>query len=90
MLLEDIKRQSEKLTGIARPTEHQAQVLVRERKANAYLFRDDGITPNNPKYPLIHYRGVVRLDEAFDPAAIFEVLFDNHGWRDGWRYPTPS
>jgi uncharacterized protein YjlB len=85
MLLEDIKRQTERLTGIARPSAHRAQSLVRERKANAFRFRDDGITPNHPAWPLIHYRGVVKLDEAFDPAAIFEVLFDSHGWRDGWR-----
>lgn len=85
MLLEDIKRQAESLTGIARPSAHQAQALVRERKANAHHFKDDGLTPNNPHFPLIHYRGVVKLDEAFDPAAIFEVLFDSHGWRDGWR-----
>ena len=85
MLLEDIKRQTESLTGIARPGARQAQSMVRERKANTHQFRDDGLTPNNPTFPLIHYRGAVRLDEAFDPAAIFEVLFDSHGWRDGWR-----
>lgn len=85
MLLEDIKRQTEALTGIARPTARQAQSLVRERKANAHLFQDDGLTPNNPAFPLIHYHGVVKLDGDFDPAAIFEVLFDSHGWRDGWR-----
>ena len=85
MLLEDIKRQAESLTGIARPSAHQAQALVRERKANLHHFKDDGLTPNNPEFPLIHYRSAVKLDEAFDPAAIFEVLFDSHGWRDGWR-----
>jgi uncharacterized protein YjlB len=85
MLLEDIKRQTEKLTGMAQPSEQQAQNLVRQRKANAFRFHDDGVTPNHPQWPMIHYRGVVRLDEAFDPAAIFESLFDSHGWRDGWR-----
>jgi uncharacterized protein YjlB len=85
MLLEDIKRQTERLTGIARPSAHQAQALVRERKANTYIFHDDGVTPNHPGWPLIQYRGAVRLDDDFDPAAIFEVLFDSHGWRDGWR-----
>lgn len=85
MLLEDIKRRTEALTGIARPTPRQAQALVRDRKAHAHAFADDGLTPNNPNFPLIHYRGVVKLDESLDPAAIFEVLFDSHGWRDGWR-----
>ncbi len=85
MLLEDIKRQTEAMTGIARPDPGQAQALVTKRKANAYRFGDDGLTPNHPQWPLIHYRGAVKLDPAFDPAAIFEVLFDRHGWRDGWR-----
>jgi uncharacterized protein YjlB len=85
MLLEDIKRVSERLTGIARPSASQAQSLVRARKANVYCFRDDGLTPNHPAWPLIHYRSAIRLDDAFDPAAIFEVLFDSHGWRNGWR-----
>jgi uncharacterized protein YjlB len=85
MLIEDIKRRAEALTGIARPSKRQARALVNDRKANAYRFEDDGRTPNHPAWPLIHYRGVVTLDEAFDPAAIFEVLFDGHGWQDGWR-----
>lgn len=85
MLLENIKRTAERLTGLARPSAATAQHLVRERKANGFHFSDDGLTPNHPRWPLIHYRGVVKLDERFDPAAIFEVLFDTHGWRDGWR-----
>ena len=31
------------------------------------------------------YRSPVRLDPAFDPAALFESLFAAHGWPDGWR-----
>jgi uncharacterized protein YjlB len=85
MLLEDIKRQFEAVTGLARPSPREAQALVRTRKANAYRFADDGLTPNHPRWPLIHYRGVTTLDGCFDPAAIFEILFDAHGWRDGWR-----
>ena len=85
MLLEDIKRTAERLTGLARPSTATAQHFVRKRKAHGFYFSDDGLTPNHPRWPLIHYRGVVKLDERFDPAAVFEVLFDSHGWRDGWR-----
>jgi len=85
MLLEDIKRRAEALTGIARPGKSQLRALVHERKANIHRFADDGLTPNHPAWPLIHYRGAVTLDAAFDPAAILEMLFDGHGWRDGWR-----
>jgi uncharacterized protein YjlB len=85
MLLEDLKRTVESITGVARPSVRQVTKLVRDRKANAYRFDDDGLTPNNPQYPLIHYRGAISLDANFDPAALFEVLFDRHGWQDGWR-----
>jgi uncharacterized protein YjlB len=85
MLPEDLKRAGERLTGLARPTPGEARALVRARKANAYRFRDDGLTPNNPNWPVLHYRGVLALENAPDPAAVFEVLFAAHGWKDGWR-----
>lgn len=85
MLLEDIKKTGERLTGMARPTAKQAQTRVRARKANAWQFADDGLVPNHPAWPAIHYRGAVGLVGASDPAAIFEVLFQAHGWKDGWR-----
>ena len=82
-LLEDIKKGAEIATGIGRPD--WADVLTRPRKPNAYRFRDDGETPNNPRFPLIHYRSAVVLDAGYDPAAMFEVLFGYYGWRDQWR-----
>jgi uncharacterized protein YjlB len=85
MLMEDIKKHVETLTGLARPSKNQVKALVNDRKANTHYFADDGLTPNHPAWPLIHYRGAVKFDSAFDPASIFEVLFDAHGWRDGWR-----
>jgi uncharacterized protein YjlB len=48
------------------------------------LFADDGETPNNPRLPLLLYRGAVVLDGP-DPAANFESLFRSHGWAHGWR-----
>lgn len=85
MLMEDLKKAGERLTGLARPTPRQAKALVRRRKANTFHFRDDGLVPNNPRWPVLHYSGAVALDDDFDPAAIFEVLFAAHGWKDGWR-----
>jgi uncharacterized protein YjlB len=85
MLWQDIKAAGERLTGLARPEPREAKALVRTRKANAWRFRDDGLTPNHPAWPVLHYRGAVALAEAFDPAAIFEVLFASHGWKNGWR-----
>jgi uncharacterized protein YjlB len=49
-----------------------------------FRFEDDGETPNNPKLPLVLYRGAVDVKGA-DPAAAFEKAFGAHGWGDGWR-----
>ncbi len=85
MLLEDAKRAAGRLTGLGRPTPKAARALVRDRKPGAWRFRDDGLVPNHPAWPALHYRGAVALDAPHDPAAIFEVLFESHGWKDGWR-----
>ena len=50
-----------------------------------FHFEDDGETPNNPKLPLVLYRGALDVKAAGDPAAAFEQAFAAHGWGDGWR-----
>jgi uncharacterized protein YjlB len=85
MLLEDIKKTAESLTGLGRPAARQAKARVRQRKANAWRFADDGLVPNHPAWPAIQYRGAVDLKDASDPAAVFEVLFAAHGWKEAWR-----
>src|SRR3569832_652948 len=82
-LLEDLKKGAEIVTGIKRPD--WVAVVTPRRKANNYRFRDDGETPNNPHFPLIHYRSAVVLDPDYDPAAMFEVLFKHYGWVGQWR-----
>jgi uncharacterized protein YjlB len=84
-IVEELKRIVEKVTGVGRPVQSKAARLVRPRKAEPFRFRDDGKTPNNPRLPLVVYRDAVRLDRAYDPAAIFEVTFASHGWKDSWR-----
>ena len=85
--LEDLKKLAETVTGWARPTSEDLAGLVRERKPIKLRFKDDGIIPNHPQWPLILFRGALRLPREFDPAAIFEELFKSHGggksWRDG-------
>jgi uncharacterized protein YjlB len=83
MLLENIKRLAEKAAG-GRPAD-VPRALVRERKPQTYLFRDDGVIPNHPRWPLIIYQGAVRLPQQIDPAAVFEELFGSHGWGGSWR-----
>src|SRR4029079_13910264 len=82
-LLEDVKRITEKATGWKRP--HDPQALLRERQPQTYHFKDDGLIPNHPKWPLIIYKSVVRLPENLDSAAVFEELFESNGWGDSWR-----
>jgi uncharacterized protein YjlB len=50
----------------------------------AFLFKDDGETPNNPRLPLILYRDAVDVSDR-DPAAAFEAIFARNGWGWGWR-----
>jgi uncharacterized protein YjlB len=83
-LFENIRKVIETATGYYRPGK-AAAALVQKRKANTYKFRDDGNTPNNPRFALVHYRSAVRLDLRYDSAAIFEDLFSLNGWKDSWR-----
>lgn len=83
--IEDVKKLAETITGWARPSLKDLAGLVRERKPRALRFKDDGVIPNHPEWPLIVFRGAVRLPPAFDPAAVFEDLFKSHGWASSWR-----
>jgi uncharacterized protein YjlB len=84
-LLEGLKETVEKMTGLARPSHRDLDAAVRSRRPNLFHFRDDGVIPNNPALPLVLYRSPVRLAHAFDPAAVFEELFERNGWGDSWR-----
>ena len=66
-VVEELKRIVEKLTGIGRPARDKLERLVRLRKPELFRFRDDGETPNNPRLPLVVYRGAVRLDRGTIP-----------------------
>jgi uncharacterized protein YjlB len=80
-LLEGLKSAAEKISGIGRPE----KVNPVKRKPLLVKLADDGQTPNNPHFPLLIYRSPVRLDPDLDPAAIFEKLFADHGWKKSWR-----
>jgi uncharacterized protein YjlB len=83
-VVEDLKRLVEKLTGLGRPRRRALARLAQPRMPQLFRFRDDGETPNS-RLPLVVYRGALKLDEAFDPAAVFEETFARHGWRQSWR-----
>jgi uncharacterized protein YjlB len=70
----------------SRPDGKALRASIRPRKPIALLFDDDGIVPNNPRLPLIIYRGAVDLSEkAFEPGAIIDALFESNGWGRSWR-----
>jgi hypothetical protein len=85
ILLETIKRVAEKATGWRRPNKPRG--LVRERKPQTFRFKDDGLIPNHPRWPLIIYRGAVQLTPGLDPArSLKSCLITTAGdrsWRDG-------
>lgn len=84
-ILEDLKAYAERATGLRRPGKRKASDLTRARKPRAIRFKDDGLVPNHPRWPLIIYRGAVHLDDHHDPAAVIEDLFEGNGWGDTWR-----
>jgi uncharacterized protein YjlB len=46
-------------------------------------FADDGIVPNNPRLPLVLYRGALGVEG--DLAARCEAMFEANGWPHPWR-----
>ena len=82
---EATKSKLEQITGVARLSARQVKKHIRKRKPLAVFFDDNGYVPNNPKFPFLHYRNVVSLTEAVDPAAVFESLFKTNGWIGAWR-----
>jgi uncharacterized protein YjlB len=63
--------------------EIQLAELVNPPDALAYQLKDDGLIPNSP-FPLLVYRGAVKL-RPHDPASVFEELFRANHWSGTWR-----
>jgi uncharacterized protein YjlB len=82
---ESLRKTLGKITGVRTPGTRAARESTRLCRARTIMFKDDGSIPNNPRLPLIHYRGAVVLAGSQDPAAVFEVLFGANGWKDSWR-----
>jgi hypothetical protein len=53
---ETVKKSAERLTGWRRPSRKQLGELVRARTPCTIQFKDDGKTPNHPRWPVLVYR----------------------------------
>ncbi|BCG88344.1 cupin [Mesorhizobium sp. 113-3-9] len=84
-IIQAAKKATEQVTNIASPGKLDLIDVVKPRKPIAFVFKDDGLIPNHPAWPLVVYRGAVKLPEKFDPAAVMEALFEDNGWGSTWR-----
>ncbi len=50
-----------------------------------HTFADDGRIPNNPRLPLILYRGGINLAGSPNPEDVIEKAFAANGWGNMWR-----
>jgi uncharacterized protein YjlB len=51
-----------------------------------FMFKDDGVVPNNPALPALVYKSVVDGAGKRDPAGAIETLFVTNAWGHGqWR-----
>jgi hypothetical protein len=49
-----------------RPDPAGLGAMLRPRKPLSLIFADDGIIPNNPRFPVIIYRGAVKVSSNRD------------------------
>ena len=84
-LKDQIKNYAKKLIE-HRPDALALRGMVRSIEPRSISFADDGIIPNNPRLPLLVYRGAVRFSgNRFDAATVMDTLFETNGWERSWR-----
>jgi uncharacterized protein YjlB len=52
--------------------------------SQSFILQRNGWVPNNPRLPVLIYKGAVRA-AGHDPASLFEALFRRNGWPPQWR-----
>jgi uncharacterized protein YjlB len=57
--------------------------LVQHAYIVSHILADNGKFPNNPRLPLLIYKGALFLHPADEPKVI-EGLFANNGWTNSW------
>lgn len=84
-LKDQIKNYARKLVE-ERPSARALSDMLRSGKPLSIRFDDDGIVPNNPRFPLLIYRGAVLVGQSpFDAGTIMDTVFEINGWGRSWR-----
>jgi uncharacterized protein YjlB len=84
-ITDQIKNYAKKIVEV-RPDAKELRAMLRRREPIGITFADDGIVPNNPRFPLMLYRGVVQLTGIrYEPAVFIDALFASNGWGRSWR-----
>ena len=59
---------------------------VQPPSVSALPIAGDGPFPNNPRLPVLIYRGAIALPSSVNAAAeLIEKVFETNGWSGGWR-----
>ena len=78
-LTDQIKNLTRKLVE-DKPDKAALGRMVHKGTITRLHFKDDGIIPNHPRWPLLVYRRAVTLARGYDPAASIDALFSANGW----------
>jgi uncharacterized protein YjlB len=69
-----------------RPDREALSGFVLTRKPLSMMFSDDGLIPNNPRFPVLLYRGAINVStRRFKAATIMDVIFAENNWGRSWR-----
>jgi uncharacterized protein YjlB len=65
--------------------EAKRQASVEGLQVDAHPLAPQGLFPNNPRLPALHYRGAFQLPAYGNTAGTLERTFSRNGWSGGWR-----